>query len=513
MQADTQDETGEPLREPEAPRTRLGWLAFLCRFGIALLVVCIIAAAGLALGDQAGKHEFAQRHVVHIGNGILAQSSPAQPANFLLIGHDADGNSDTMMVVHVDPGNPVPLLVSFPRDLIVDIPGHGQGQLNSAIGLGGPSLLILTFKTDFNIPITHYLQVDFNSFPQIVSAIGKVKVWFPTAVHDPYLGLDIEQPGCVALDGATALKYVRSRHYYVPDDPAHPAPFVWNYDPKLGDGAYRGGAGWTSFEGGTDIGRIPRQQYFLRTLAQTAISRTNDNPLRIVPLVQALMPHLTTDQNLKFSELKSLVDTFRKLKPADVEMTTIPWASEPSNHNRVIVKYPDANTLLFRLANFAPVKAFLPPLVSPSSVRVRVVNGSGIAGLGARALAQLVAAGFRSAGPAADADRSSYVHTQIRWAVNREVQGVTVAYASGAKQSGQALKASDTAGVDVLVVVGRDWNTLQHHFTGLPAARPRATRGTTVTSTTTTSTTLPLADRPYVPVSKTGGVLVGCPRS
>jgi LCP family protein required for cell wall assembly len=499
----------------------VGLFSFLRRFVIALLIVCLLGAGAVALGNRKGRQEFARRTVVKIGSGILAPQRPAQPANFLLIGHDADGNSDTMMVVHVDPAQPTPLLVSFPRDLIVDIPGHGHGQLNSAIAIGGAELLIQTFQTYFNIPINHFLQVDFGSFPQIIGAIGNVKVWFPTAVHDPYIGLHVEQPGCVSLDGAMALAYVRSRHYYVPKDPANPAPWQWNYDPNIPASRSRGGQGW--FALGSDVQRIPRQQYFLRTLAQTAIKRTDDNPTRIIGLVRAVMSHLTTDQTLTYNELTALVRTFHKVRPSDVEMTTIPSTTDPSDPNRLVLRYPDASLLLFRLSNFAPQKPFLPPPSNPATVRVRVVNASGIPNLGRRALAQLVAGGFKSAGPAEDADRPTYARTQIRWAKGKEVQGVTAAFGTGAKQSGQALKASDTTDADVLVVVGRDWNTLHHHFAARWSATsvPRASSSTTTTVASrsaspapTTTTTLPTADRQFIPVDpKTGGTLVGCPKS
>ena len=493
------------------------WFAipiFVRRFAIALVVGALGLTSVLAFGEQAGTKEFGKRHVVNIDDGVLAPSKPTEPANYLLIGHDADGNSDTMMVMHVDPAVPTPLVVAFPRDLIVDIPGHGRGQLNSAIGIGGPSLLIETFKTYFKVPITHFIQVDFASFPQIVGAIGKVKVYFPTPVHDPYIGLNIEQPGCVALDGATALHYVRSRHYYIPDDLAHPAVWQWNYTPGLPDSYDRGGHGWHT--SGEDLDRIPRQQYFLRTLAQVAVNSTNDDPLRIIGLVDAVMTHLTTDQSLKLDELKSLVRTFRRVPPADVEMTTIPWIPDG---NRVLVKYPDANTLLFRLASFAPTKAFLPPLVPANTVRVRVVNGSGIPGLGTKALNQLVKAGFRSVAPAADADRSTYARTEVRWAPIKDVEGVTATYATGAKVSGQVVKLSDTGGADVLVVVGRDWDTLEHHFAKAGAGSPTTVRsgsGPSASSSTaaSSSTTTSSLDPDFAPVDpKTHGVLVGCPKS
>jgi hypothetical protein len=281
---------------------------------------------------------------------------------------------------------------------------------------------------------------------------------------------------------------------------------VWNYSPALGD-HFRGGTGWTA--SGSDVDRIPRQQYFLRTLAQTAINRTDDNPVRILALVPAVMSHLSTDQNLTLGELKSLVHTFRNLKPADIEMTTLPWSTDPADRNRLVVDHHAADPLLFRLANFTATKPFLPPLVDPRTVRVRVVNGSGVAGLGDRALSALVAAGFRSAGPVVDTDRANYARTQVRWAPNREAKGVTITYATAAKVSGEAVKVADTLGGDVLVVVGRDWPALHHHLTDLV---PKPTTSTVAGATTTTTTVR--VDSPFVPVDpKTGGVLVGCPKA
>ena len=482
------------------------WLpTFLRRVAVAFIVATVLSAAAVAVTSRYASHEFRKRKTVRLAGGVLAPYAPAKPANFLLFGRDDTGNSDTMMVVHLDPAAQRPLLVSFPRDLMVAIPGYsGPRQLNSAYGLGGAALLVRTLETDFHFPIQHFLQVDFATFPQIVDAIGHVKIWFPTPVHDPYIGLDVEHAGCVSLNGPMALAYVRSRHYYVPDTITHPAPWSWNYS------AQQGGQGWTA--SGSDIDRIPRQQYFLRTIAQTAITRTNDNPLRIIGLVDAVMTHLTTDQNLTLGELKSLARTFQRVRPADVAMTTVPWTPDPTNPNRVVVKYPDATALLDQLANFTPPAPFIPLIVHPDTVRVRVVNGSGVPGIAARVLHALVGAGFRSAGPATDADRSTYAHTQVRWTSGKDNQGVTVVYATGAKTFGQATAPADTLGGDVLVIVGRDWNTLTHHLTGLPGQKPTPTSTTThPTTTTAASTTTTTIDR-FLPVDpKTGGVLVGCP--
>ena len=215
-------------------RSGAALIVLLRRFLVACVVVSLVAATAVATADRFAIGAFGKRTTVRLRAGVLAPQIAAQPANFLLFGHDEFGNSDTMMVAHVDPAVPTPLVVSFPRDLIVNIPGHGTGQLNSAYPLGGAALLIQTMQADFHFPIQHFLKVDFATFPKVIDAIGNVKIWFPTAVHDPYIGLNVDQPGCVSLDGPMALAYVRSRHYYVPDKTANPAPWSWNYSAQQG---------------------------------------------------------------------------------------------------------------------------------------------------------------------------------------------------------------------------------------------------------------------------------------
>jgi hypothetical protein len=142
------------------------------------------------------------------------------------------------------------------------------------------------------------------------------------------------------------------------------------------------------------------------------------------------------------------------------------------------------------------------------------VNGSGVKGLAQHVLDQFVAAGFKSAGPPADADRDDYVHTQVRYAPGKGSAGLTTFLATGPAHLGEALSARDTLGADVLVVIGRDWDKLQHKFTVAVRASPRSTApGSPTTAATTTTTTRPnTVDTRFLPVDpKTGGPLVGCP--
>ncbi len=135
---------------------------------------------------------------------------------------DVEGQrSDTLMVAHVEPSAQRTFVVSFPRDLMVNVPGTPGGQLsmiNSAYSTGGPELVRDTLKANFDIDINHYLEVDFQSFKEIVNEIGNVRVYLPGRVRDLELGmLSPYGAGCYDVDGDTALVYVRSRKLQISD--------------------------------------------------------------------------------------------------------------------------------------------------------------------------------------------------------------------------------------------------------------------------------------------------------
>ena len=414
--------------------------SFLRRFAIALLAVVVLATVGFVSAQAYGKREFAKSRIIHINEGILATVKPGEPANYLLIGSDirppdetpqeaqaygstkvvSGQHSDVMMVLHVDPVAHTGMLVSFPRDLMVAIPGHGRDLLNAAFAFGGASLVIQTLQQDFTpLKINHYLEVDFRGFKNIINEIGHIHIWFSTPAHDPYTGLEVNKPGCVSLDGDQALAYARSRHYFVPKDLTNPAPWVWDYPSQTG------GSGWIAT--GSDIDRIPRQQYFLRTVSQAAIDKAGNDPLKVVPLLDKVFGSLGHDQTLKQSELYSLALTFRGLNPAKVQMSTLPTMPDPANNNRVVSKFPDAGGVIALLSTFTapPKKPVVKPLAA-NKVTVRVVNGSGVKGAATQVLDTFTAEGFKSGGEAVDADKSDY-KTQVRYAPGKFNQGYTIA--------------------------------------------------------------------------------------
>jgi len=502
--------------------------SFLGRFAIALVLVFAIAAAGFVSAQAYGRREFGKSKTIHVDD--LTPTKQGEPANYLLIGSDVrppdetsaearaygtssdtgPQHSDVMIVLHVDPASHTGKLVSFPRDLMVDIPGHGRNLLNASFAYGGASLVIKTLEQNFPpMKINHYLEVDFRGFKKIVDEIGHINIWFSTPAHDPYTGLDVPAAGCVSLDGDQALAYARSRHYYVPEDVQHPAQWNWDY------AASRGGDGWV--QTGSDIDRIPRQQYFLRTVSQAAIDKAGQDPLAVVHILDAIFRNLGHDQTLKQSELNTLALTFRGLNPAKVEMSTLPTVPDPADRNRVVAKFPDAGGVINQLAQFtAPKKPIVKPLEA-DHVRVRVINGSGAKNAASHVLDTFLAAGFRSGGPAADADRGDY-HTEVRYSPGKFREGYTVAVAVGTIHLVEAPSAKNTFGGDVLLIVGTDYDALTHRFDLIPRPANLPPTSSTTSSipphATTTSTTVArrTVDTRFVPVDpRTGGTLVGCP--
>ena len=156
--------------------------------------------------------------------------------NILLLGIDRrDGTgwayrTDTILIVTVDPGGGTPGILSIPRDLQVPIPGYGEDRINTANVWGyrqedpeaGPALLKATIEGNFGVPIDGYLMIDFDTFVQIVDALGGIDVDVPEILHDtrypdprpedPYAFKTVYfDAGLQHMDGTQAIEYARSR--------------------------------------------------------------------------------------------------------------------------------------------------------------------------------------------------------------------------------------------------------------------------------------------------------------
>jgi LCP family protein required for cell wall assembly len=136
--------------------------------------------------------------------------------NVLLLGYQADeGNSDTLILAHLDIDRRLATLVSIPRDTWVAIPGHGHQKINSAIGFGGPATTakVVTALTGVHVDAT--LAVQPEGAKQLVDAMGgmNVNVEHDMDYDDNYGDLHIHlKKGEQYLTGGQVLGYVRYRH-------------------------------------------------------------------------------------------------------------------------------------------------------------------------------------------------------------------------------------------------------------------------------------------------------------
>ncbi|MBD8868715.1 LCP family protein [Nocardioides donggukensis] len=116
--------------------------------------------------------------------------------------------TDTIMLLHV--GSGPNLLMSIPRDSIVDIPGNGTQKVNAAYAFGGPKLLVRTIEQNTGIRVDHYVEIGFGGFVDVVDAVGGIEICPEKKMVDKQANLDVAK-GCQEADGVTALGYARSR--------------------------------------------------------------------------------------------------------------------------------------------------------------------------------------------------------------------------------------------------------------------------------------------------------------
>ena len=168
-----------------------------------------------------------------IGVGSIPDQlpAPAQPFTVLLLGSDDDAkfpadryNTQSMILLRVDPNAKHATMLSIPRDLWVPIPGHGTGRISTAFQLGGSGLAIKTVETSFRVHVDDYVWIGLEGLVNLIDRIGGVDIVVTNPVLDDFYPTDIRTsdpyayqrvailPGAVHLDGAHALQYVRSRH-------------------------------------------------------------------------------------------------------------------------------------------------------------------------------------------------------------------------------------------------------------------------------------------------------------
>jgi polyisoprenyl-teichoic acid--peptidoglycan teichoic acid transferase len=221
-------QSGTGTAPPPAPRKPRGRRALLV-VGIALAVLLVAGVAVIGYLAQTATQSLSR--IPREPNALPANVdrppvatptvSGALPAmNIVLIGADdwipkENGRSDSLMVVHISSDRSKVYIVSFPRDMWVTVPGHGQAKINAAYSWGGTALAVQTLEGLTGAHMDHVVTTNLDDFVGLVNVVGGVTVDnpVPSTAKDPTTGATYTYPkGPVYLDGAMALLFSRQRY-------------------------------------------------------------------------------------------------------------------------------------------------------------------------------------------------------------------------------------------------------------------------------------------------------------
>lgn len=287
-----------------------------------------------------------------LGSDSRAGLTAAEQRQF---GTNADiggtNRSDVIMLVHTDPRLRKAIVLSFPRDLWVNIPGLGYDKINAAFsgGLdgGGAQRVAKTVEQLTGLKINHVLYVGLAGFQGIVDTLGGVDLCIPTAMQDPLTGLNV-QAGCQRLNGYQALAYVRTRSQQCDVIP--------------------------------DFSRIGRQQQFLRAVLNRLL--TPSEIVKAPSLIQPIARNLVTDPGLKLADVIYLVKQLEGISTGAVEFRAVPGTPGWQGNLAVVNMDPVANQIFARIRQGKPLGSLGETLTStpPSEANIVVPvvdNGGG----------------------------------------------------------------------------------------------------------------------------------------
>ncbi len=386
------------------------------------------------------------------------------PINILLLGIDQRPGehgyyrTDTMILLHVNPKTGDVGMISFPRDLWVQVPGFWETRINSAHVIGdaknypggGPALAKKTVESLIGQPVDYYVRINFEGFRKLLEEIGCIDIDVPKLIDDPtfpddnygYDPLYLE-PGHYCMDADLALKYARTRHV------------------------------------DSDFGRMQRQQQVLMAIKDKVLS-TGELPhlvARAPVLLNILSDSIQTDMPL--SKMISLSNMARKMNLDHIRRLIIDADMvEPTiTEKGAAVLMPKMDVIQAAINDFfaadasandasgettPPPQAILtaataqpPASAAQQDVRIVVLNGAGNEGREKDLADILIAHGYDVVGTGL-ADRNDYAQTQI--IVSNE-SPITKQLADLLGVSDQNIRpgAPEQLQADVVIIIGADF--------------------------------------------------------
>ncbi len=314
-------------------RSRFQWW-WLIWFGAAFcLLACGSLIGAATTGSVPGAH-----------TGFLQLFSPPfggrDRVSILAVGVDnsvGKGLADTIIAVMVWPKTGEIAALSIPRDSWVSVPGMGESKINASHSFGGLPLTIQTVEALLGFPFDYYMEVNVPGLTKLVDAMGGVDIDVEKRMnyhdHSQHLNIDL-QPGLQHLTGEQAVGYARFRH-----------------------------------DATGDLGRIERQQKFLRAVVRDLLSP--DHVLRLPKVIDAFTNTVTTNMTMRdISSLKRIVE---QAGADGIRMAALPAVPDTIHRQSVLVLNPDE------------VQQTVNRVLWGQGISVVVLNGTDIGGLAARA--------------------------------------------------------------------------------------------------------------------------------
>ena len=379
--------------------------------------------------------------------------------NILLLGqggpgHDGPYLTDTIIIASIKPSTGQISLLSVPRDLGVEIPGHGWYKANHANAFGendapghGAEIAVRVMEKTFALDIPYYVRIDFKAFADIIDAVNGVKINVERSFIDkeypaPSNGFQTVEfsKGIQTMNGSSALTFARSRH---------------------------GNNGE-----GSDFARAKRQQQMLMALKEKLLSfHTLASPTRVNAILKSLGAHVST--NMNFGDMILLLKLGREM-PAPSIITTVldigekGLLDESYTEDGAYILQPKTgnfreaqNTVknIFAAEPIAPDKIPAQDLPQLPAANIEIQNGTWRAGLAARVRQTL---------------RYKQINAKYIGNTKNRPQTISGIYAltpSAAAEVAEALKSAlnipikqtippgeiATSSADILVILGEDY--------------------------------------------------------
>lgn len=440
------------MRQYPVRSKKYKWIAFSC-VGLLLLMVGIAGASFVRLRTNI------QTDALNLGSAQNANLVDG-PLDILVVGSDTRSGSnsnygdendaasgaraDVIMLVQISQDHQNVSVLSFPRDLIVDIPAckaqdgteyadAKDTQINESLSHGGPGCTVATISSITGVNIDHFMLVDFNAVKALSNVIGGVDVCVTQAIDDSYSGLNIPA-GNSSVQGEQALAFLRSRH---------------------------------GFGDGSDTSRIAAQQSFLASMFRKVKAEgTLSNPSQLMNIAEAVTQNVTVDQGL--TNPTTLVDLGTMV--SDIDLSQIVFATvphEPYTYNENKLQISDSAQAVFeKLRQDQSLRVEAEPSASASasptapasetaqelllSAPVEVLNGSGSDQQGKHVASLIEQENFTNV--TAQNDKSKYASSAVIYPEGYEQEAKKIAEKLGVTE----VRVS-TSYAAITVLVGEDF--------------------------------------------------------